>query len=69
MAGTGEYWNGIPFTSRARPTTWAMRLSGESPKAVIGVVKAFGTSTSPPDRISILYLADRFVRTTGSRWF
>jgi len=40
--------------------TWAIRLSLELAKGVIGVAKAFGTSTLLLDQPSIADRADRF---------
>jgi hypothetical protein len=62
MAGVDEYWNGIPFTSHAQPTTWATRLSLELAKGVIGVARAFGTSILLLGQISIPDIADRVRR-------
>ena len=59
MAGTGEYWNWMPFTSRAQPTTWAISLSPELAKGVIGVAKAFGIFISLRNQTSSLEFADR----------
>ena len=59
MAGGGKYCNGIPFTSRAQPVTWAIRVSPELGKGVIGVAKAFGTSILLLDETSAAALADR----------
>ena len=59
MAGTGEYWNGMPFTSRAQPTTWAISLSLELAKGVIGVAKASGIFILLLNQTSSLELADR----------
>lgn len=59
MAGTGEYWNGMPFALHAQQTTWAISLSPELAKEVIGVAKASGIFTSLLERILILELADR----------
>jgi len=41
--------------------TWAIRLSPELAKGVIGVVKAFGTSILLLDQTPIADLADRFL--------
>jgi hypothetical protein len=40
--------------------TWAIRLSPELAKGVIGVAKVFGTSILLLDQTSIADLADRF---------
>ena len=70
MAGTGEYWNGIRFTSRAQPTTWAISLSPELGKGVTGVARAFGIFILLLDQTSILELADRIrsAPPNGSCW-
>jgi hypothetical protein len=56
----GEFCNWIPCTSRAQPTTWAIKLSRELAKGVIGAGKAFGTFILFLDQTSNPHFVDRF---------